>query len=295
MKKLLSSLVMAATVAMISSAAFAQAAPTLKICTGGKDGKYFEVGTQLHGSLKGKIDVQVFDSVGSDSNLRRMENAAAPDGCDAALVQSDAMVWYNQTYKGNALKIERTQAMYPEYVHLICGKDSGIDKVKDFYGTKDKKVAIGKPGSGTQITWSNFTKVEKRYEPIPTADLSGTIAVNRTKSGENACFMFTAGLRTGAINRVNAETVNSELRLVPLNDGDLTNAKDEKGKSIYRWTKIPSGTYPNLQTGVFSNSVDTIAQDAWLVVNSDWVEKNDRGYTDLSTAAAKLAKQLNAQ
>lgn len=276
-----------------SSLAHAQA-PKLKLCTGGNTGKYYEVGQKLHSSLRGKIDVDVQLSTGSDANLRRMENSGAADGCDAAVVQADALTWYRQTYKGNALKFERITTLYPEYVNLICHKESGISKIKDFYGTKDKNIAIGKPGSGTAITWFNFVKAEKRYEPISTTDIDGTIALNRLRSNEISCIMFVAGLGTGTMKRINDEN-NGELVMVNLNDGDLTNAKDEKGRPIYRWEKIPGGTYPKLQTGLFSTAVETVAQDAILIVNQDWVEKNDRAYTDLSTAAVRLAKQLTTE
>jgi TRAP transporter TAXI family solute receptor len=287
-----------ATAIFASGAAFGQAqapaGPALKLCTGTTSGKYYEAGTKLASSLKDKVNVTVLPSAGSDASLRRMEKAGEADGCDAAIVQSDALIWYSQTYKGNALKIERVQAMYPEYVHLVCNKNAGIDKIKDFYGTKDKRIAIGKPGSGTQITWSNFVKAEKRYEAIPTADQEGTLAENKVKSGDTACIMFTAGLGTGTMKRIN-DNNTGELILIPLNDGDLTNAKDEKGKPIYRWSKIPGGTYKSLQTGTFSTSVDTVVQDAVLIANTAWAEANERAYTDLSAAATRLAKQMAAE
>lgn len=280
-----------AALLILSNAANAQS-PALKLCTGGTAGKYYAVGETLRQNLAGKVSVEVQTSTGSDNNLRRMENAKAVDGCDAAIVQADALSWYNQTYKGNALKIERVTSLYPEYVNLVCNKDAGISKIKDFYGTKDKKLAIGKPGSGTAITWFNFVKAEKRYEPISTTDIEGTIALNRLRANDISCIMFVAGIGTGTMKRINDEN-NGELVMVNLNDGDLTNAKDEKGRPIYRWAKIPGGTYSKLQTGFFSSSTETVAQDAVLIINAEWVEKNERGYTDLSTAAVRLAKQLN--
>lgn len=271
----------------------AQTVP-LRLCTGGTSGKYYAVGNMFKSGLQGKVEVDNRISAGSDNSLRKMEAANNPNGCDAAIVQADALAWYNSTYKGNLLRIERVTTLYPEYAHLICNRESGISKIKDFYGTKGKKIAIGKPGSGTAITWANFVKAEKRYETIEISDIEGTLALNRMRNNDISCILYVAGLGTPTMAKINDEN-KGELKLVPLNDGDLTNAKDEKGRPVYRWTKIPGGTYKNIQDGTFSTSVDTIAQDAVLIVNADWVEKNDRGYTDLSTLAVRISKALNQE
>jgi TRAP transporter TAXI family solute receptor len=261
--------------------------PVLNLCTASKEGVYYATAGKLAGSLQGRVTINPIETNGSEDNLRRM----ADGSCDAAFVQNDAQLSFNKTNPGAALNIEPVTSMYPEYAHLLCNRDSGIDAIKDFYGTK-KTIAIGKPGSGSAITWFGFGVSEPRYKPINTAEVDGAIATTRLLSGKVDCMLFVAGLNSAKMREMN-QLGKGKLKLVKLNDGDLDNAKDSNKQPIYRFTTIPSGTYDNLQDGTFSSSVKTVAVDSVLVANASWIEKNSQGYTDLSGAAIRLSQQLS--
>jgi hypothetical protein len=265
----------------------ALAGPSLNLCTASPTGKYYENAGKLRDSLKGKVSVEPIATNGSEDNLRRMVDGS----CDAAFVQADASLYFAKTNPGAALNIETVTPIQREYAHLVCNTDAGVDAIKDLYGTK-KTVIIGKPGSGSAITWYGFGTAEKRYQPIPTSDQDGDLALTRLNTNRSQCMLFVAGLKSGTMMKIN-DLGKGRLKLVKLNDGDLDSAKDSQGKPLYRYDDVPGGTYPNLQTsGIFSKSTKTLTLDSILVVNASWIEKNGGAYGDLSTAAIRLSQQL---
>jgi TRAP transporter TAXI family solute receptor len=275
---------LAAAGSLLSCAA--HAAPAVNLCTASESGKYYENAGKLHGMLKGKLAINPIVTNGSEDNLRRMVDGS----CDAAFVQADASLYFSKTNPGAALNIETVTPIQKEYAHLVCNTDAGVDAIKDLYGTK-KVVIIGKPGSGSAITWFGFGTAEKRYQPIPTSDMDGDLALTRLNTNRAQCMLFVAGLRSGTMAKIN-DLGKGRLKLVKLNDGDLDSAKDAQGKPLYRYEDIPGGTYANLQSGWFGSSVKTLTLDSILVVNASWIEKNGSAYGDLSTAAIRLSQQL---
>lgn len=276
---------MASAVSLFPLAAHAD---PIKLCTGLDTGKYYSTGNKLLQNLKGLVDIQVVTTNGSEDNLRRIDSGE----CQLAIVQSDAHFVYAKQNPKSSFKLERVAPLYPEYVHFLCNKESGVTKIKDLYDTKNK-VLIGPPGSGTAITWAAFGQMEKRYLPIPTESLGGQRALSRVINNQDAsCMMYVAGIGSQAMKDVNEFAKGKGLRLVTLNDGDLDNAKGPDGKPIYHFSEIPGGTYYELQYGMFSTAVKTISMDAVLVANTDWVDKNESAYTRLSKEALRLSNQL---
>jgi TRAP transporter TAXI family solute receptor len=282
----LAGLGMISLVAALSSVAHAEDKAMANVCTASKSGVYYSTAGKLAGALSGRVTINPIETNGSEDNLRRL----ADGSCDVAFVQNDASLAFAKSNPGASLNVEPVTEMYPEYAHMVCNRDSGIDAIKDLYGTK-KTVIIGKPGSGSAITWYGFGQAEKRYQSIPTVELDGSIATTRLINGKADCMLFVAGLNSIKMREIDA-LGKGKLKLIKLNDGDLDNARDANKKPIYRYDTIPSGTYPNLQDGVFSSSVKTILVDSVLVANNSWIEKNSQGYTDLSTAAIRLKQQL---
>lgn len=276
-----------AVAALFSACSAASAAPVgLNLCTASAKGKYYENAGKLQGMLRGKVSIEPIVTSGSEDNLRRMIEGS----CDAAFVQADAALSFRKSNPGASLNIETVTPIQKEYAHLVCNKDAGVDAIKDLYGTK-KTVIIGKPGSGSAITWYGFGTAEKRYQPIPTSDVDGDLALTRLNTNAAQCMLFVAGLKSGTMQTIN-DLGKGRLKLVKLNDGDLDSAKDAQGKPLYRYEDIPGGTYGNLQSGWFGSSTKTLTLDSVLVVNGAWLEKNGGAYGDLSQAAIRLSQQL---
>lgn len=122
--------------------------------------------------------------------------------------------------------------------------------------------------------------------------LFGPRALEKVKDGtEVQCMIFTAALNspfvTGAVNEA-----GDYVSLIPTDDGDFGNAKDEKGQPLYTYLDIPGGTYPKVQHGTLSSSVATVAVEAVWVVRAGWIDANEKPYDWLIAAKNKAAPAI---
>lgn len=266
----------------LSGAAGAADQPTLRLCTGSAKGNYFYAGSEIAKQAKGSLTVQVIETAGSMDNLRRLDDGS----CDAALVQSDAYGVYKDRTPSSALSLVRIGALYKEFAHLLCNKAVDVDSVKDLRSGK-AKLLTGDAGSGSEVTWASWVKMDKDYLKAPTDRVGGTQAVLRIRDGAEAqCALFINGLNSPLMKQVN-DQAGDRVRLVPVKDGDFASVKDPAGHLVYSKVDIPGGTYKALQSGFFSSAVSSLAVDALVVLRADWAESSKRGLDDLSDAVLR--------
>jgi TRAP-type uncharacterized transport system substrate-binding protein len=281
-------MIAAVLLAGLPSLALAQAPaaslPTVKLCTGARDGNYDFSGLQIAQQAKGALNVVVVNTQGSLDNLAKLDSGE----CDAGIVQSDAYGVYLKQNAHSALNLEKGRVLYQEYLHFICNTDARLSKITQL--TKKNTILVGPLGGGTSTTWESFKIADpKRYEPIPTLPIGGLRAVNVVQEGSEAsCMLFVTGLKSGQINEANQVALNSKgrLALIAADDSDLPKIKDPKGRPIYTEAKIPSGTYPGgLQpASLLGSSVDTIAVDAVFVTSAKFIDANEQAYNTLLRA-----------
>lgn len=247
--------------------------PAMNVCTGGAAGNYYWVGQQLAANTKGSMSVNVVETRGSMDNLDRIVTG----GCDMAIVQNDALRVFQSRNPRSLAAIERVTSIYKEYVHLVCNRQAGVDRVTDL--TAKHTVAIGPAGSGSSVTWEGFVLADKRkYGPVNTSPLTGLRALSAVKDGSQVqCMIFTAGLNSGFV-RDDIQQAGDRVRLVKADDADFDNAKDDKGRRIYTFADIPGKTYPKIQDGFLNSSIATVAVDAVVIVRNDWIDANERVY-----------------
>ncbi len=274
---------MIAIMAAMTAPAMATTPQTVRFCTGASGGNYEFSGIEVARQMSGApTKVVIVNTKGSLDNLARLDSADA-DGCDVAIVQSDALNVYMRGNPKSSLSIERGRAMYKEYVHLICNPSAGLSKIT---GLTTKTVLLtGANGGGAAVTWESFTLADKkRYGGVPTRPVGGLRAASMVQEGtEAACLFQVIGLKAPAMNEINqlAATSNDRLRLVPADDSDLPGVKDPKGKPMYTAEDIPGGTYPGMQHGTFSTSVATISVDALFVAKTSWIDDHEADYQNL--------------
>lgn len=145
MKKL-TALVLALAMLTVSFAALAD--EYLVISTGSTTGTYYAFGGEIAALFTSKIDgleVTAQASGGSKANILAITQGEAELGW----TQNDVMSYaYQGTDDFGGQKVETFSAIgaiYPEVVHLVVAKDSGITKVEDLKG---KNVGVGAVGSG---------------------------------------------------------------------------------------------------------------------------------------------------
>lgn len=158
---------------------------------------------------------------------------------DAALVHADIAFWAYHgigPYKGRAAPNLRAIAtLYPEYLHLVTRRDSGIRSVKDLKG---KKVSLGEADSalsihGRQIlaAWGIADKV--RVAPMRTAAAAEALA-----AGQLDAFLALDGPPLAVIAEL---ARNIAISLVPLDDGPAERLRAQNPYLVPG--EIPADTY----------------------------------------------------
>jgi uncharacterized protein len=135
------------------------------IATGGTAGTYFPIGGLIANALSDPpgsricaegvscgVPGLVATSVASNGSVANVA-AIAAGTAQSGFVQSDIAYWaYNGTgmYEGRpkVTGLRVIANLFPESVHLVVRKGSGINSVRDLRG---KRVSLDEPGSGTLV------------------------------------------------------------------------------------------------------------------------------------------------
>ena len=198
--------------------------PTIGMPTGSSGGMYFPMGLDI-ASLAAKqgVDINVKNSAGSLDNIRRM---AGNENAGISIVQSDVIDYLLKNPSRINKKVLRNLKLvfplYNEEVHLLAGKE--ITSVKDL---ENKRVVVGKLGSGTHITANNILNlVNVRVNQI--YDLTPREAYEALILDKVDAVFFVGGKPVSYINGLVEMRSNEKLRkytdnfhLVPLDDERL--------------------------------------------------------------------------
>ena len=278
----------AALSALASSPAMAQQL-TFRRCTGSDAGNYFKAGHLLK-KVATPLKVEVVPTLGSLDNLDKVTKGE----CDGAFVQSDALLVYSSRNAQALSAIERAGVLYQEHAHLLCNRGSGIDRVTDL--TNKNTVAVGPDGSGARTTWEAFVLADKkRYAPVQVDARSGVRAVSAVADGSQVQCLLWVGALGSSYLKNDAQGQGDRIVLAGTDDWDMGKvAKDARGKEVYGYSEIPSGTYPRIQPGgtiYGTKAVKTITVDALFVTNVAWIDANASAYDRVlrGFAAAKPA------
>lgn len=148
--------------------------------------------------------------------------------------------------------------LYPEVVQIIATKASGINSVEDMKG---KKVAVGAPGSGTEVnTRQILEEYGLTYDDLGKTDyLSFNEAADQLKDKQIDAAFVTAAYPTSAVTEV---TQTADIVIVPV-DSDKIGSLSSK-YPFYTEVIIPGGTYKGND-----EDVSQAAVMAMLVVPED--------------------------
>ncbi|HET8744333.1 MAG TPA: TAXI family TRAP transporter solute-binding subunit [Ramlibacter sp.] len=246
-----------ATVLAFAGAAHAQ--QFFRIGTGGTAGTYYPVGGMIANAVSqpGKIVATAQASNGSLANV----NAIAGGSLEAGLSQSDVATWaYTGTGafegKPKVTDLRLIANLYPESIHLVVKKGSGIKSVADLKG---KRVALDEPGSGTLIDARMVLAAYGVKESDIKPDyIKPNQAGDKLKDGSLDAFFFVGGAPAGAIAELASSGTGIEL--VPL-AGPQAQAL-LKSSPWFATDHIPAGTYKDVP------AVDTLAVGAQLVTSA---------------------------
>ena len=288
----------AAIAVSVSGFAGAQEMSFFRIGTGGTAGTYYPIGGLLANAISAPpgsracedggacgvpgLVASALAANGSVANVNAIEGGTLESGFAqgdvAAWAQTGTGIWEG---KPAAEKLRAIANLYPESIHLVASKDSGIASVADLKG---KRVSLDEPGSGTlvdaQIILQGAGLTEKDISP---EYLKPDQAADLMKDGAMDAFFFVGGYPAGAI----AELASQQpVVIVPI-DGALA----EKITAEYKFfapDTVPAGTYE----GQAAN-VPTISVGAQWITSADQPDELIYGITKALWNDA-TRKQLDA-
>ncbi|MCC7150690.1 MAG: TAXI family TRAP transporter solute-binding subunit [Rubrivivax sp.] len=247
-------LTLAAALAVAAGAA--QAQQFFRIGTGGTAGTYYPVGGMIANAVSqpGKIVVTAQASNGSLANVTAINGGALESGFS----QADVATWAQKgtgIFEGKpAISGLRLIAnLYPESVHVVVKKGSGIKSVADLKG---KRVALDEPGSGTLVNaraiLAAYGVTEKDIKP---EYIKPNQAGDKMKDGSLDAFFFTGGAPAGAIAEL--ASAGGGIDILPIDGAQAEQLKKNSG--FFADDLIPADTYKGV------GQVRTIA------VGAQWV------------------------
>lgn len=250
-------LTLAAAALALSGAA--QAQQFFRIGTGGTAGTYYPVGGMIANAVSqpGKIIVTAQASNGSVANV----NGIAGGAMESGFSQADVATWAQKgtgIYEGkpNVPDLRLIANLYPESVHIVVKKGSGIKSVADLKG---KRVALDEPGSGTlvnaRIILAAYGIKESDIKP---EYIKPNQAGDKMKDGALDAFFFVGGAPAGAIAELASSGGGIELLAL---DGAPAEAL-RKTSPFFSPDNIPAATYKDVA------AVNTLAVGAQWVTSA---------------------------
>ena len=219
------------------------------VITGGERGTYYQFGLDIQklvNRVMPSLGVTVYPSKGSVENIYAVYQRPATQ---MGIVQSDvlAFVFRVQTdplLKRIARKIKLVFPLYNEEVHIL-----GRAGITDFDDLANRRVAIGREGSGTYLTARILLKMAD-VTPRETVLIDTDEALAELKAGRIDAMFYVAGYPVKLLTE--KVTADDGLAVIPITNKSIA--------EFYPVVEIPAGTYTWQAT-----PVSTVAVKAVLV------------------------------
>ena len=221
------------------------------------------------------FDVKCISTKGAVENLSGLGTTF-----DAVLAQADVLDAYEA--KNGVDAGQNVIPAYKELFWLIVSKDSNINSVEDLDVSKNT-LYLPPEGSGARVTWNTianfaskdgwlaswganhaFADLTKAAQTTPTM-LDGAATVAKDPK---AVVFGIMGLNSTLMKQIN-DVYGSTVKLVPVYDSSFAKVTDHNGNYLYSSCTVPGGTYPKLQPGWWSTTVDTLCVDALFILSKD--------------------------
>lgn len=230
---------------------------TVGIISGGINGTYIRIATDLASVLDNNKDLRVLPIMGKGS-VQNIDDILYLRGIDIGIVQSDVFAFVKESNRHPTIdsRVHYITKLYNEEFHLLVSED--VQSIEDLAG---KKVNFGVQGSGTFMTASLvFDRLQ--VNPVPVSFDQG-LALEKVKSGEIAGLVYVAGKPAQLFTNFDA---GSGLRLLPI-------PLNEKILETYLPSRFSHDDYPGLITE--GQEVKTLAVGAVMAVYN-WPKDHPR-------------------
>ncbi|TGN99908.1 hypothetical protein PN36_32005 [Candidatus Thiomargarita nelsonii] len=242
------SLIPILTTALFLGIPAGSAASTLKagkICTGPTTGTYYQYAGGIIDAAKETLglDLENVSTVGSLENVKGIVSGQ----CDLAIVQSDIYIQsgadFQTTPESKLFSANKgsVAALYPEIVHILVNRDSGISSVADLAG---KKVNVGEKDSGTYLTAYKLLNVYNHMASAPEYVYEApSTAVAKVVAGTLDATFYVAGAPISTLANLPAD---ANVTLIPATIPGFNRE--------YVVSNIPALIYPWLHSDITNNA-----------------------------------------
>lgn len=224
---------------------------TLAIATGGPAGLYYPFGgamASLWSEVLPGVNAKAEVTGGSVTNVIQVAKHESDLGIAMADVVSSAYAGSGRFPEPLPLRVLFTA--YPNIVHMLSLRDSGINSIEDLAG---KRVALGAQGSGTSVAAINvITGLGLSLDDIAPRYLSFGETTSGLKDGTLDAGFVVGGLGIAAVTEL---AVTRDLQIISLSPTELASLTDQF--PAYSGYTIPGGTYngidqPRQALGIWS-------------------------------------------
>ena len=243
--------------AVLAAFAVAQDIKFFRIGTGGTAGTYYPIGGLLSNAISNPPGSRECDKGGSCGVPGLVATAVASNGSvaningitsgqlESGFTQSDVAYWAytgTGTYEGKpkVADLRLIANLFPESIHIVARKGSGINSVVDLKG---KRVSLDEPGSGTlvdaRIILAAFGITEK---DIKAEYLKPNQSGDKLRDGGLDAFFFVGGYPTGAISEL--ASAGGGIDLVPVTGPEVDKMRAQYG--FFAPDTIPANTYKGI-------------------------------------------------
>lgn len=257
--------------------ALAQDTRFFRIGTGSSSGNYFPLGSIIAGSISsppgsrpcaegGSCGVPGMIAVaqtthGSAQNVKLIARGEVESGFS----QADVAYWafYGEMMfadEGRHTQLRALANLYPELVHIVVLKSSGISSVAELAG---RRVSLGAEGSGTRLDAELIMAAHdlKRGDFVAVRELPGASA-DHLSDGSIDAFVIVGGAPFPAIADLAAR---EEIRLLPVDGAAAEHVVADH--PFFVRASIPDGVYAN------TPGVPTLSIGAQWLISADQDEE----------------------
>ena len=219
----------------------------LGLITGGERGTYYQFGLDIQKLLKHanpSLALNVYPSKGSVENIYAVFQRP---GTQMGIVQSDVLAFVfriqsDPVLRRIARKVKMVFPLYNEEVHIL-----GRKGITDFDDLADRRVAIGREGSGTYLTARILLKMAD-VTPRETVLIDTDEALAELKAGRIDAMFYVAGYPVKLFTEKVAES--DGLALVPVLNKTVL--------EFYELSQIPANTYTWQSTPVQTAAIKAV-------------------------------------
>lgn len=231
----------------------------ITILTGGSSGVYFPLGgtmAKIYQDMGAKSNSQ--STAASAANATTLNLGKAEIGFSMGDAAADAYQGIDSFEEQGAQEnIRSVASLYTNYMQIVATKESGIKTIDDLRG---KKIAVGAPGSGTEISAKRvLAAYGMTYDDIKPDYLSFAEGVEGMKNGNIDAVVISSGLPNAGVLEL---ATSKEIVIVEIDEKKVLEM--QKDYPTFFSTIVSKDVYDGME-----KDVNTVGVNNVLITHKD--------------------------